>query len=98
MHASLVEAIDGEEVLRVAHGAFCLMVSGSLHEATEFGECTEQSFSVNGSKSEKTSGPSWQQDTQHNAHNAQSTQDTHHNLHAKGRGLDESRVALVDTP
>ena len=35
-----------------------------------------------------------QQDTQQNA---QSAQDTHHNLHAKGRGLDESRVALVDT-
>ena len=76
MHASPVEAIDGEEVLRVAHGAFCLMVSGSLHEATEFGECTEQSFSVNGSKSEKTSGPSWQQDTQsimHITHRAHKT-------------------------
>ena len=94
MHASLGGATDEEEVLREAHTAFCLMVGGSLHVSSELGECIDQSFSVNSRKSEKTLDHTMQQDTQQNA---QSAQDTHHNLHAKGRGLDESRVALVDT-
>lgn len=54
MHASLGEATDGEEVLREAHTAFCLMVGGSLHVSSELGECIDQSFSVNSRKSEKT--------------------------------------------